>query len=372
MHVSPASLVILNLRLKTPYDMLHRASKHSTKLDGLRYWQKSLDALYLPWLCPSLYASRRSGSRQTSTAATPRLSTHPAPNLSLSTKKNAHGSKRIRRGLASAVTASYDTSQDHYIPFEALDISSRTQADFDRRWLPPVTPAFDPDSALIINDSVTTKPPRFRAVNAISGEVEEIRQTIRACIQVDRLGRAATLMRRLNEIYKPDAPELVAAHNDFLRELVHKIRHSKDPQVLRLIHKWFEVDLRKIRVVPDAVTYALMIQAGLQESSPKRVDRTVKRYMFLADQAGIRDNVMQVILLMSGEQNTGRITEVCLNYSDWFSILMGYRLLLFSPSLPLSQHINLKTLQNMAMEWCRSRRRSSQLFLKSKQLQQKA
>lgn len=319
MHVSPTSLFLLNLRLENPYDMLHRASKHSTKLNALRHWQKSLDALYLPWLCPSLDASRRSGSRKTSTVATSRLSTHPAPHLSIPTKSNAHGSKRTRRGLASAVTTSYDTSQDHYIPFEALDIGSRTQGDFDRRWLPPVTTTFDPESALIINDSVTTRPPRFRAVNAISGEVVEIRQTIRACIQVDRFERAATLMRRLNEIYKPDASELVAAHHDFLRELVQKIRHSKDPQVLRLIHKWFEVDLRKVGVVPDAVTYALMIQAALQESSPKRVDRTVKRYMFLADQAGIRDNVMQLILLMSGEQNTGRVTEVCQNYLDWFS-----------------------------------------------------
>lgn len=178
-----------------------------------------------------------------------------------------------------------------------------------------MTATFDLDSALIINESLTTRPQRFRAVNAISGEVAEIRQTVRACVQVDRLERAATLMRRLNVVYKPDASELTAAHNEYLRELVLKIRRSKDPQVLRRMQKWFEVDLRGIGVIPDAVTYALMIQAALQESNPKRFNRTVKRYMLLADEAGLRDNVMQLILLMSGEQDTGRITEVCENCS---------------------------------------------------------
>ena len=293
--------------------MLHRASKHSKNLDAYKHLQKSFDALYLPWLCPSLYWTTRPGFRQTSTAASTRMVAYPAPFLSKITTNSAHNSKKLRRGLASAVSSGYDTSQDHYIPFESLDPRARKQEDSKCLWPAPdtwsVTPTFDPDSALIINESLTTRPPRFRAVNAISGEVVEILKTVRACIQVDRLERAATLMRRLNELYKPHASELVTAHNDYLREIVHKVRQSKDLQVLRRIHKWFEVDLRGIGVIPDAVTYALMVQAALQESSTKRVARTVKRYLCLADEAGVRDKVMQVILLMSGDQETGRITE---------------------------------------------------------------
>ena len=300
--------------------MLHRASNHGTKLDAFRFWQKRLDALYLPWLCPSLYESIQSGSRRTSTTAAARLVTPLAPCLSKPAKTLAQDSKRARRGLASAVAASYDIPQDQYIPFEALDTKSPTQGDFGHRWLPPVaspvTAAFDPDSALVINDGLITRPLRFRAIraNAISGEVVEIRQTVRACVQVGRLERAATLMRRLNEIYKLDAPELIAAHNEYLQELVHKIRCSKDPRTLKRTQRWFEVDVRGVGVVPDAVTYALMIQAALQGSNPKRVDRSVKRYMSLAGEAGVRDYVMQLILLMSGEQDTGRITEVSKTY----------------------------------------------------------
>lgn len=300
--------------------MLHRASNHGTKLEAFRFWQKRLDALYLPWLCPSLYGSTHSGTPRTSTTAAARLVTAPLSCLSTPNKTLAQDSKRARRGLASAVAECYEIPQDQYIPFEALDAKSPAQENIYRRWLPPVTSpltaAFDPDSALVVNDNLTTRPPRFRAIkaNAISGEVAEIRQTVRACVQVDRLERAATLMRRLNEVYKPNAPELIAAHNEFLRELVHKIRCTKDPRILRRMQRWFEVDLRGVGVVPDAVTYALMIQAALQGSNPKRLDRSVKRYMSLAEEARVRDEVMQLSLLLSGEQDTGRITEVSGNY----------------------------------------------------------
>lgn len=342
--------------------MLHRASNHSTKLDAFKVWQRRLDALYLPWLCPSLYGSIYPGSRRKSTAATARLVTGPWPCLSKPTKTLAQDSKRTRRGLASAVTASYDPPQDQYVPFEALDIKPPTKGDFDRRWLPPVTspvtPSFDPDSALVINDDLTTRPQRFRALhaNAISGEVAEIRQTVRACVQVDRLERAATLMRRLNEIYKPSASELIAAHNEYLRELVQKIRVSKDPRTLRRMQRWFEVDLRKFGVVPDAVTYALMIQAALQGSNPRRVDRGVKRYISLAREAGLRDDVMQLILLMSGEQDTGRITEVSENYFGWFTALIPLRLLQLNPYLPHSHPIGLKSRQILAAQSVQPRR----------------
>lgn len=343
---SRISLVPLYSRLEAPHIMLHRASKHTSKLDAYRYWQKSFDALYLPWLCPSLYGSASSRPRKTSTIASARLSPHPTPCRSTLFKTNVHGSKK-GRGLASAVGADYVTSQDHYIPFEASGKTPYADADLGRGWLRPitsplppvasVTPTFDPDSALIIHESLIAQPQRFRAVNAISGEVVEILQTLRACVQVDRLERAATLMRRLNEIYKPNALELVKAHNDYLRELVQKLRHSKDPRILKRIHKWFEVDLRGIGVVPDATTYALMIQAALQESSYKKVDRTVRRYMFLADEAGVRHNVMQVLLLMFSEQDIGRITEVCTIYVDRSANLTKNRLLPLSPSLLLPQ-----------------------------------
>lgn len=296
--------------------MLHRASKQGTKLDAYRYWQKSLDALYLPWLCPSLYGSIRSGARRTSTTTSARLINPPVPCLCKATKTLSQESKRSRRGLASAATAGYDVPQDQHIPFEAFDIKSAPPGEFDRRWFPPVTSSvtatFDPDSALIIKEDLSMKPQRFRAIKAraISGEVAEIRQTVRACVQVDRLERAATLMRRLNEIYKPHASELIAAHNEYLRELVNKIRLSKDSRILKRMQRWFEVDLRGIGVVPDAVTYALMIQAALRGPFPQKVARSVKRYLLLAGEAGLKDDVMQQVLHMSGAQDTGRITEV--------------------------------------------------------------
>lgn len=136
-------------------------------------------------------------------------------------------------------------------------------------------------------------------------------QTLRACFKIGRFGRAATLMRRLNEIYRPDTPQLLAAHNEYLRELIDRITNTKDQQLLKDLHKWFEVDLRGVGVVPDATTYALMIKAALQELDPKKVNRTIRRYMSLAAAvAGMQDRVMEIMLLLLNEQDIGRVTRV--------------------------------------------------------------
>lgn len=171
-------------------------------------------------------------------------------------------------------------------------------------------PDFDPRRLTIINEALTSQPPKLRSVNAISGEVSDIIQTMHACVQVGRLERAALMMRRLNDIYKPDTSELLAVHNEYLRELVHKNAQTKDQTRVKDIHKWFELDLRGVGVIPDASTYALMIQAALQELNTKRGDRTIKRYVLLAHEAGFRDEVFSILQILCNDQDFGRIAQV--------------------------------------------------------------
>ena len=118
-------------------------------------------------------------------------------------------------------------------------------------------------------------------------------------------------MRRLNKIYKPEAPELLASHNDYLKELSLRIMRTRDQQLLKDVHKWFEVDLRGAGVTPDPTTYFLMIQASLKEQIAKKAERTVRRYLELAKEAGLRDEVMNVMLNLMNEQDLGRVTSVC-------------------------------------------------------------
>lgn len=161
-----------------------------------------------------------------------------------------------------------------------------------------------------MDDSITTAPPAFKSFNAISGEIAEIHQTLHACLQVGRLARAVALMHRLSTLYKPDAPGLLAAHNDYLRELTYRLSRSKDQQLLEDIQNWFEVNMRGKRVNPDATTYALMIQAAFQELGAEKVSHTIKRYALLAEEAGVVDETVAIASSVLDDECLDMLREV--------------------------------------------------------------
>lgn len=298
--------------------MLSRASKQKAQRDFSQAWQSNLHGLTFPWLCPILF-NATSLPRKTSTIAPTRSSRRPKLAQTSISKAHPTTTKVIQRDLASAANVVYDENdrfhvvRDHYVPFDASQASYQQPSNRNYQWpglpIPSADPYISQSSPLIIKEISST--PQFRAVDGISGNLSEIMQTLRACFKIGRFGRAATLMRRLNEIYRPDTPQLLAAHNEYLRELIDRITNTKDPQVLKDLHKWFEVDLRGVGVVPDATTYALMIKAALQELDPKKVNRTIRRYMSLAAAvAGMQDKVMEIMLLLLNEQDIGRVTRV--------------------------------------------------------------
>ena len=162
-----------------------------------------------------------------------------------------------------------------------------------------------------MDHSLTPSPRLFRHINGIGGDVSEIVRTLHACLTVGRLERAAATMRRLNSIFKPDAAELVKIHNDYIRILVNQLIQSKDQNLLKQIQRWFEVDMRGKGVPPDDTTYALMIRAAFQEANELKIDRTIRRYIGLADEAGFRDRAMETTLNTLNSQEIGRVTRVC-------------------------------------------------------------
>ena len=117
-------------------------------------------------------------------------------------------------------------------------------------------------------------------------------------------------MRRLSTLYKPDAPGLLAAHNDYIRELTYRLSRSTDRQLLKDIQNWFEVSLRGKGVIPDATTYALMIQAAFQEPNAKKVKRTIKRYAHLAEEAGMLDETVAIASTTLDDESLDVLKEV--------------------------------------------------------------
>ena len=121
--------------------------------------------------------------------------------------------------------------------------------------------------------------------DGMTGDPNELHQSLFACLQVGRLERAAALLRRLNEIYKPDAAGLLAAHSDYVRELANNIVQTKDQRLLNDLQRWFKVDLIKVGIIPNAEIFAQMIRATSQLPEPSR-KRAMRKYQQLADEAG--------------------------------------------------------------------------------------
>ena len=298
--------------------MLVRAARRKLQQGQYRSLQPSFEELHLPWLCPAIYrelSHRRQDTRKHSTISPVQSSRGLRQPQSRLTAAQGRETVPAQRGLASAAAIEYQ-SQDDFVPFEgsstAFGPPSNVHSPFSEHQSISVLRDFDPSSTLVIKDSLATTPRKFRTFNAISGEITEIQQTLHACLQVGRFERAAALMRRLNKIYKPEASELIAFHNDYLRELSLRIMRTRDQQLLRGVHKWFEVDLRGTGVTPDPMTYFLMIQASLKEQIPKKAERAVRRYLQLANQAGLTDEVIKVMLGLMNEQDFGRVTSVSL------------------------------------------------------------
>ncbi len=296
--------------------MLVRTARRRLQQKQYRNLQPYFEDLHLPWLCPAIYRDvpqRQQDVRQTSTITPVCSKRDPRQSHSkLYTVKNREA-RSTQRGLASAAAIEFQSPQDDFVPFEgsrATFASSSIHSPFSKPDSISTLKDLDPSSTIVIKDSLSSLPRRFRSVNAISGEIAEIQQTLHACLQVGRFERAAALMRRLNKIYKPEAPELLACHNDYLRELSLRVMRTRDQQLLKAVHRWFEVDLRGAGVTPDPTTYFLVIQATLKERAAKKAERTVRRYLQLAEEAGLRDEVLKVMLGLMDEQDFGRVTSV--------------------------------------------------------------
>lgn len=279
--------------------MLGRASKRAFLRDAVKQPLPGLEVIQLPFLYPAIFTPQPR-SRRTTTGR-PRSRRSPPETASSHFASRTTATKPLQhRNLASAAAAiayDFEPHQDDFIPFEGPSNNN----DLQKQQGPEShsffsLPGFAPDmSPLILKNAPTTTSGKFRVVDSISGNLNEIHQTLHACLQVGRLDRAAALVRRLNQIYKAEAPGLIVAHNDYIREITLRIVRTKDQDLLKTLQRWFEVDLLKGGVVPTPATYALMIQASTHGSLDKHVDRSIKRYANLAQDAGLGEETMDLV-----------------------------------------------------------------------------
>ena len=273
--------------------MLARASKRTLYRDGYKQSSSSFELLNLPFLCPALYGHTiLPPKRKDSITIRPTSSdSHLRPSCTTSARNPPPRTPSNRRRLASAAAAAieYQPESDSYIPWaEPPPVTSlNNESRLDRLRISALG-HFDPDttSPLIIKESLAKYPKNFRVKDYITGDLNELHQNLHACLQVGRLERAAALLRRLNQIYTPDAAGLLAAHSDYLREITNKVAQTQDQRLLKDLQKWFEVDLKGVGVIPNAEMYAQMIRASSHLLDASK-GRAMRRYQKMADDAGL-------------------------------------------------------------------------------------
>ena len=289
--------------------MLLRAARQRLQCNAASKVSLDAELLQLPFLCPALYKPVIH-PRTTSSQARPPLDKKSSTTRSVFRQKQ-EGNRVPCRGLASAAAAEYEPFQEDFIPWA---VPPHLQYDKTPQFGPETIPTpqgFDLNpSPLILDDMPVTAPDKFRSADAISGDLNEIHQTLHTCLQVGRLGRAAALLRRLNQIYKPDAPGLLSAHKDYLREVTLRIIRTKDMKLLMDLKRWFEVEMGHEGIPQDASTFALIIQASLQDPNEKRRIRTIRRYYRLAQDAGLEGETRKLIPELESVLQVGLNSEI--------------------------------------------------------------
>src|SRR5207247_8471319 len=144
-----------------------------------------------------------------------------------SRSRQSIASKSVTRKLATAA-ADQPVHREDYVPFEGSVSSNHSGyndnllyfQEYDNpRNISTVSPV-DPFSTIMINTSLATAPKRYPMRDGIGGELGEIHVSLNACLKVERLERAAVLVRRLAKIYPAASTELLSVHNQYLRSLV--------------------------------------------------------------------------------------------------------------------------------------------------------
>ncbi|KAI9736402.1 MAG: DNA-directed RNA polymerase [Claussenomyces sp. TS43310] len=186
------------------------------------------------------------------------------------------GRPSARRSLATAV----DYRPIDQVPFEGL--GQTHDGIFQDDSILSSMATFDPLKTVVLNNSLATPPRRHRAYNAIGGEVQEILSVLEACLQLGRVERAASIIRRLSAIDALGPEEMLAIHNQYMRVSVEKLVDHPNEHSRQALIKWFEVEIKERGIPIRTETLRYMLKAAVLSPPGNRRDRLIRRYMDMA------------------------------------------------------------------------------------------
>lgn len=248
--------------------------------------------LYLPWLCPAL--SRGNASLSPIARDSDKRAAQQRSRAVASSSSRTLATTAASASAASAAATAESISQIRASPvFDRISQESLARA----RGLQNPSDSSQPlqwknSQPLVVPISTVAAPPRLNYLHGIGGDPTELHSNLHACLRVGRLDRAAALLRRMREMYNPNAVELLEANNVYLLHLVERLLTKQPEYTMNTLSTWFESEMMDNDIQPDAVTYTCMLRAAiLTMDGPKR-ERLVRRYMWLAEQSGVLDSVL--------------------------------------------------------------------------------
>ena len=131
-------------------------------------------------------------------------------------------------------------------------------------------------------------------VDGIGGDTTELHQNLHACLSVGRYKRAEAIVRRLADLFNPTTPELVEAHNVFIRGLTDGLAAGRvnGLRTMKQIRYWFEVEMRAKGVAVNGNTYAIICRAAMIGLPRDAQVRTIRRYLHFAEEDGLLEDTI--------------------------------------------------------------------------------
>ncbi|KAF2180077.1 DNA/RNA polymerase [Zopfia rhizophila CBS 207.26] len=252
--------------------MLARAARRKLRRDAFKNSTTLHEQLTLPWLCPAQM-------RWAASVGT------VSPNRSPEFRRQRLPSSLSPRNETRSLATSADILPPRYdaIPFDGLMPSwnSRTTS-------PELSsiPQWDPSKPLIINNSLSASAPVAKMKFGIGGDPAELHQNLHACLRVGRMDRAAAIVHRLTDMYNPSAPEVVDAHNVYLRTLFEIAEQNPSASSMENIENWYDKEMVRNGVEPNGQTLVTLLRASMAFLQGNIREMSIRKYLDMAQKFG--------------------------------------------------------------------------------------
>ncbi|KAI0813931.1 DNA-directed RNA polymerase [Xylaria sp. FL0064] len=173
--------------------------------------------------------------------------------------------------------------------------------------------AFDPTATIHVKvqEDVT---PRIRlSRTGIPGGVDEMVSVFDACLDVNKLERAAMVLERFGSLGGLPYADLITLHNQYLRAGIDRALDQPESQWAQSLHQWFEVQIRGKDIPHTPETIACMLKISLLSAHGPELAQLVTRYLDMLPEESILSILDAGIL---NQQDFGTIASIYSSTSD--------------------------------------------------------